>query len=45
MHDRSCLHQQHPGGVGGGGVLAIVAVLALLILAAPQAHTLRPVVD
>jgi murein DD-endopeptidase MepM/ murein hydrolase activator NlpD len=45
MHDRSCLHQQHPGGVGGGGVLAMVAVLALLVLAAPQAHTLRPVVD
>jgi murein DD-endopeptidase MepM/ murein hydrolase activator NlpD len=44
MHDRSCL-QHHPGGAGGGGVLAMAAVLALLVLAAPQAHTLRPVVD
>jgi murein DD-endopeptidase MepM/ murein hydrolase activator NlpD len=45
MHDRSCPHQHHPVGTGGGGVLLLVAVLALLVLAAPQAHTLRPVVD
>jgi murein DD-endopeptidase MepM/ murein hydrolase activator NlpD len=45
MHDRSCPHQHHPGASGGGGVLALVAVLALLVLAAPQAHTLRPLVD
>jgi peptidoglycan LD-endopeptidase LytH len=45
MHDRSYPHQHHPVGTGGGGVLLLVAVLALLVLAAPQAHTLRPVVD
>jgi murein DD-endopeptidase MepM/ murein hydrolase activator NlpD len=46
MHDRSCPHQpHHPAGSGGSGVLVVVAVLALLVLAAPQAHTLRPVVD
>jgi hypothetical protein len=46
MRERGCPHQQHhPAGTGGGGVLVLVAVLALLVLAAPQAHTLRPVVD
>jgi murein DD-endopeptidase MepM/ murein hydrolase activator NlpD len=44
MHEPGCPHQHHPAGTGGGGVLVLV-VLALLILAAPQAHTLRPVVD
>jgi murein DD-endopeptidase MepM/ murein hydrolase activator NlpD len=43
MHDRSCLHQHRPAGAGGGGVLVLVAVL--LVLAAPHAHSLRPVVD
>jgi murein DD-endopeptidase MepM/ murein hydrolase activator NlpD len=46
MHEPGCPHQQHhPAGTGGGGVLVLVVVLALLVLAAPQAHTLRPVVD
>jgi murein DD-endopeptidase MepM/ murein hydrolase activator NlpD len=45
MHDRSCPHPHHPAETGGRGVLALVVVLALLVLAAPQAHTLRPVVD
>jgi murein DD-endopeptidase MepM/ murein hydrolase activator NlpD len=46
MHEPGCPHpQHHPAGTGGGGVLVLVAVLALLVLAAPQAHTLRPVVD
>jgi murein DD-endopeptidase MepM/ murein hydrolase activator NlpD len=45
MHDRPCPHQHHPGATGGGGVLLLVAGLALLVLAAPQAHTLRPLVD
>jgi murein DD-endopeptidase MepM/ murein hydrolase activator NlpD len=44
MGNRPCPHQHHPGTTGGG-VLALVAVLAVLVLAAPQAHTLRPVVD
>jgi murein DD-endopeptidase MepM/ murein hydrolase activator NlpD len=44
MHDRSCLHQHHPGA-GGGGVLVLAAVLALLVLAVPQAHSLRPLVE
>jgi murein DD-endopeptidase MepM/ murein hydrolase activator NlpD len=43
MHERPCPHQQPAGS--GGGVLALAAVLALLVLAAPQAHTLRPLVD
>jgi peptidoglycan LD-endopeptidase LytH len=45
MDNHPCPHQHHPGTAGGGGVLVLVAVLALLVLAAPQAHTLRPVVD
>jgi murein DD-endopeptidase MepM/ murein hydrolase activator NlpD len=45
MRDHPCLHQQRPGGSGGGSVLLLGAVLALLVLAAPHAHTLRPVVD
>jgi murein DD-endopeptidase MepM/ murein hydrolase activator NlpD len=45
MDNHPCSHQHHPGTTGGGGVLALVAVLAVLILAAPHAHTLRPVVD
>jgi peptidoglycan LD-endopeptidase LytH len=46
MHEPGCPHQQHhPAGTGGGGVLVLVVILALLVLAAPQAHTLRPVVD
>jgi murein DD-endopeptidase MepM/ murein hydrolase activator NlpD len=44
MHEHGCPHQHHPAGTGGG-VLVLVAVLALLILAAPQAHSLRPMVD
>jgi len=44
VHDRSCLHQHQPGGAGGS-VLVLVAVLALLVLAGPQVHTLRPLVD
>jgi murein DD-endopeptidase MepM/ murein hydrolase activator NlpD len=46
MHEHPCPHQPHqPAGSGGSGVLVALAVLALLVLAAPQAHTLRPVVD
>jgi hypothetical protein len=45
MHEPGCPHQQHHPNGTGGGVLVLVAVLALLVLAAPQAHTLRPVVD
>jgi murein DD-endopeptidase MepM/ murein hydrolase activator NlpD len=45
MHEHGCPYQRHPAGSGSGGVLVLVAVLALLLLAAPQAHTLRPVVD
>jgi murein DD-endopeptidase MepM/ murein hydrolase activator NlpD len=45
MGNPPCPHQDHPGATGGGGVLVLVAVLAGLVLAAPQAHTLRPVVD
>jgi peptidoglycan LD-endopeptidase LytH len=44
MREPGCPHQHHPNGTGGG-VLVLVVVLALLVLAAPQAHTLRPVVD
>jgi murein DD-endopeptidase MepM/ murein hydrolase activator NlpD len=44
MDNHPCPHQDHPAGTGGG-VLMLVAVLAVLVLAAPQAHTLRPVVD
>jgi murein DD-endopeptidase MepM/ murein hydrolase activator NlpD len=44
MHDHPCSHPHQPAG-SGGGVLVLAAVLALLVLAAPQAHTLRPVVD
>jgi murein DD-endopeptidase MepM/ murein hydrolase activator NlpD len=43
VRDHPCPH--HSGGSGGGGVLGLVAVLAVLVLAAPQTHTLRPVVD
>jgi len=43
VRDHPCPH--HSGGSGGGGVLGLVAVLAVLVLAAPQAHTLRPVID
>jgi murein DD-endopeptidase MepM/ murein hydrolase activator NlpD len=46
MHEHGCPHpQHHPAGTGGAGVLVLVVVLALLVLAAPKAHTLRPVVD
>jgi murein DD-endopeptidase MepM/ murein hydrolase activator NlpD len=45
MRDHPCPHHPHPAGSGGSGVLALLAVLALLVLAAPQAHTLRPLVD
>jgi murein DD-endopeptidase MepM/ murein hydrolase activator NlpD len=46
MREPLCPHQQHhPAGTGGGGVVVLIMVLALLVLAAPQAHTLRPVVD
>jgi peptidoglycan LD-endopeptidase LytH len=44
MDNHPCPHQHHTGTTGGG-VLALVAVLAVLVLLAPQAHTLRPVVD
>jgi murein DD-endopeptidase MepM/ murein hydrolase activator NlpD len=44
MHDHPCRHPHQPAG-SGGGVLVLAAVLALLVLAAPQAHTLRPLVD
>ena len=44
MREHGCSHQHHSVAPGGGG-LVLVAVLALLVLAAPQAHTLRPVVD
>jgi murein DD-endopeptidase MepM/ murein hydrolase activator NlpD len=44
MDNHPCPHQHHPGTTGGG-VLLLVAVLAVLVLAAPHAHTLRPVVD
>jgi murein DD-endopeptidase MepM/ murein hydrolase activator NlpD len=46
MHEHGCPYQHHPAGTGGGGgILVLVAVLAALVLAAPQAHTLRPLVD
>jgi murein DD-endopeptidase MepM/ murein hydrolase activator NlpD len=45
MDNHPCPHQHHPGATGGGGVLALVAVLVVLVLLAPHAHTLRPVVD
>jgi murein DD-endopeptidase MepM/ murein hydrolase activator NlpD len=45
VHERPCPHQPHPAGSGGSGLLALLVVLALLVLAAPQAHTLRPLVD
>jgi murein DD-endopeptidase MepM/ murein hydrolase activator NlpD len=44
MREHGCPHQHHPNGTGGG-VMVLITVLALLVLAAPQAHTLRPVVD
>jgi murein DD-endopeptidase MepM/ murein hydrolase activator NlpD len=44
MNNYPCPHQHHPGTTGGG-VLALVAALAVLVLLAPHAHTLRPVVD
>jgi murein DD-endopeptidase MepM/ murein hydrolase activator NlpD len=44
MHDHPCRHPHQPAG-SGGGVLVLAAVLALLVLAAPQAHTLRPAID
>jgi murein DD-endopeptidase MepM/ murein hydrolase activator NlpD len=45
MHERPCPHHPHHPAGSGGGVLVLVAVLALLVLAAPQARTLRPLVD
>jgi murein DD-endopeptidase MepM/ murein hydrolase activator NlpD len=45
MRDHPCPHQPHTAGSGGGSVLVLAAVLALLVLAAPHAHTLRPLVD
>jgi murein DD-endopeptidase MepM/ murein hydrolase activator NlpD len=45
MREHPCPHQPHPAGSGGSGVLALLVVLAVLVLAAPQAHTLRPLVD
>jgi murein DD-endopeptidase MepM/ murein hydrolase activator NlpD len=45
MGNHPCPHQHHPGATGGEGVLVLVAVLAALVLAAPHAHTLRPIVD
>ena len=44
MDNHPCPHQHH-SGTTGGGVLALVAAMAVLVLLAPQAHTLRPVVD
>jgi murein DD-endopeptidase MepM/ murein hydrolase activator NlpD len=44
MREHGCPHQHYPAGTGGSAMV-LVAVLALLILAAPQAHSLRPVVD
>jgi murein DD-endopeptidase MepM/ murein hydrolase activator NlpD len=46
VRDHLCPHHpHHPAGSGGSGVLVLLAVLALLVLGAPQAHTLRPMVD
>jgi murein DD-endopeptidase MepM/ murein hydrolase activator NlpD len=45
VREPPCPHPHQPAGSGGSGLLVLLAVLAVLVLAAPQAHTLRPVVD
>jgi murein DD-endopeptidase MepM/ murein hydrolase activator NlpD len=45
VREPPCPHPHHPAGSGGSGLLVLLAVLALVVLAAPQAHTLRPLVD